>query len=89
MDRLVLFETSGSAPGRGWCLEPHDLAASKLAAGREKDYEFVGALVDADLIDIETLSVRIDLLPRSRVLPAFLRKAQTWVTMRAANGAAR
>jgi hypothetical protein len=28
------------------CLEPHDLAAAKLAAGREKDYEFVTALLE-------------------------------------------
>jgi hypothetical protein len=33
-DRLVVFHTPGSEEGRGLCLEPHDLAASKLAAGR-------------------------------------------------------
>ena len=40
-DRLIAFEPPGAQPGRGMCLEPHDLAASKLAAGRIKDFEFV------------------------------------------------
>lgn len=32
--RLVRFATPGSAPGAALCLEPHDLAASKLVAYR-------------------------------------------------------
>ena len=28
----------------GWCLEVHDLAVSKLIAGREKDLTFLAAL---------------------------------------------
>jgi hypothetical protein len=28
----------------GWCLEAHDLAVSKLIAGRAKDLEFVAGL---------------------------------------------
>ena len=35
----------------GWCLDPHDLVVSKAVAGREKDSEFIKALVDTDLID--------------------------------------
>lgn len=34
--RLVRFENQSSQPGRGLCLEPHDLVASKLAANRDK-----------------------------------------------------
>ena len=34
---------SGTA-GTGLCLEVHDLAVSKLVAGREKDMDYVGAL---------------------------------------------
>ena len=77
--RLVRFATEGSKPGRGWCLEPHDLAASKLAAGRPKDYEFVESLLRAGLIDVELLGRRIDQLPRERVIPAFLARARAWV----------
>jgi hypothetical protein len=51
-ERLVSFATPGCGGGRGWCLERHDLAAAKLAAGRQKDYEFVEALLDAGLLDL-------------------------------------
>lgn len=81
-DRLVAFDPPGARPGRGLCLEAHDLAAAKLAAGRVKDYEFVGALLDAGLIDKVTLSARVELLPRNRVRPASLRKAKSWLAAR-------
>jgi hypothetical protein len=45
------------------CLEPHDLAASKLVAYREEDIEFIAALVAARLIDPDTLSRRVEALP--------------------------
>jgi hypothetical protein len=41
-------ENTGGATG--WCLEPHDLAFSKLAAGREKDLRFVTALLRHKLV---------------------------------------
>jgi hypothetical protein len=40
----------------GWCLEPHDLCASKMAAGRPKDHEFVEALVRAELVDSDLVA---------------------------------
>lgn len=46
--------------GTGRALEAHDLAAAKLAAGREKDYPFVAALLDAGLIHADVLVERID-----------------------------
>ena len=82
-DRLVVFDPPGAEPGRGLCLEAHDLAAAKLAAGRPKDYEFVGALLDAGLIDREVLTERIAQLPRDRVSPVFLRRAAMWLASRA------
>ena len=41
----------------GWCLESHDLCASKIAAGRPKDHEFVESLVRAGLIDPDRVAV--------------------------------
>ena len=82
--RLVAFDTPGSEEGRGMCLEPHDLAAAKLAAGREKDYEFVTALLDAGLIDIDVLAERVAGLPRERVLPGFLLRAERFIEHRRA-----
>jgi len=83
-ERLVSFATPGCGDGRGWCLERHDLAAAKLAAGRQKDYEFVEALLGAGLLDLAAIVERLELLPRDRVLPGFLMKARAWATSRAA-----
>ena len=84
-ERLVSFATPGCGDGRGWCLERHDLAAAKLAAGRQKDYEFVGALLDVDLLDLTVVTERLELLPRDRVLPGYLTKARAWVKTWAAD----
>ena len=46
----------------GWCVEKHDLAASKLAAYREKDRDFVRTLLIDGMIAPETLIERINLL---------------------------
>jgi hypothetical protein len=48
-----------------WALEIHDLAASKLMAGRDKDFEFVRALLDHGLCDFSTLLERFRLLRAS------------------------
>lgn len=42
--RLVPICNENTRGATGWCLETHDLAVSKLVAGREKDLAFVGAL---------------------------------------------
>ncbi len=51
------------------CLEVHDLIISKLAAGRLKDLEFVGALVHFEMTDLRLLRRRIGqlLLPKDRI----------------------
>ena len=46
----------------GWCIEMHDLAASKLAAYREKDKEFVRLLLIEKMIDANILRERISAL---------------------------
>jgi hypothetical protein len=47
----------------GWCLEPHDLAVSKIVAGREKDMEFVRAMLRHGLAHAETLRARLSTTP--------------------------
>lgn len=47
----------------GLCLEAHDLAASKLAAYREKDRDFVSTLLQERLVDPRMLAGRISQLP--------------------------
>lgn len=65
--RLVILDNEATAPGRAFCLEPHDLVASKLAAGRGKDHDFAEALLRAGIVDAEVLSERIDQLPVPRM----------------------
>jgi hypothetical protein len=45
-----------------WALELHDLLASKLMAGRDKDFEFLHALIVHALCDFPTLLARMELL---------------------------
>jgi hypothetical protein len=57
-DRLVpLIDASTGAIG--WCLEPHDLCAAKLVAGREKDLDFVEAAVVHHLVDALLVAERL------------------------------
>ena len=85
-DRLQpLIDQEGQVVAR--CLELHDAAVSKLMAGREKDFDFISALLDRELVSIETLMERAALiqnapsaaalLPRLRALLNWLRKAGT------------
>lgn len=53
----------GTSGNTGYCLEAHDLAASKLVANREKDRVFVATLLSEGLIDGQTLLARADALP--------------------------
>jgi hypothetical protein len=46
----------------GLCIEVHDLAASKLAAYREKDKEFVRLLLIEKMIDVKILAERVGTL---------------------------
>lgn len=62
--RVAILETSDTGGARGLCLEPHDLAASKLAAWREKDRDYVRILIAARLISRRTLVSRVRALRR-------------------------
>ncbi len=44
-NRLVRISSENTGGAIGWCLDVHDLAYSKLAAGRPKDLEYVGNLL--------------------------------------------
>lgn len=49
-DRLIKLTNENTNGAIGWCLEPHDLAFSKLVARREKDLKFVTALLHFKMI---------------------------------------
>lgn len=62
-DRLVRVESPHTAGAVGWCLEAHDLAVSKLIAGRTKDVNFVTVLVRERMVDPRTIEARLDTVP--------------------------
>jgi len=62
-DRLVPIRNENTGGATGWCLEVHDLAASKLVAGREKDLEFVRLLLRESMVAPDTLAARVEALP--------------------------
>ena len=61
-DRLVPLANDNTGGATGWCLEVHDLAVSKLLAGREKDLDFVHVLVRARMVDPALLEQRVTML---------------------------
>lgn len=62
-ERLVKLQNENTDLKIGWCLEPHDLAAAKLVAGREKDAPFVQTMLRHELIKLNTLLDRVQALP--------------------------
>jgi hypothetical protein len=67
--RLVKVQNANTAaPGgepqfTGWCLDKEDLCVAKLAAFREKDRNFVAALLKAALVDAVVISTRMQTIP--------------------------
>jgi hypothetical protein len=58
-ERLITVRSPETYWKTGLCLESHDLAASKLAAFRDKDRDFVRVLLVERLIDANVLLERI------------------------------
>lgn len=69
-ERLVAVSGPNTNGRTGLCLDAHDLCLAKLVAHREKDLVFVGALIEAGLIDPAVLADRVENMrtadPRSR-----------------------
>jgi hypothetical protein len=71
-----VLESALTAPGRGLCLDRHDLVVSKLVAGREKDFEFAWVLIEAGLVGAEVLVERAQNL---ETVPAIQRRVRRWI----------
>jgi hypothetical protein len=72
-DRLLALD---AAPVVARCLEVHDLAVAKLAAGRLKDYELVAALAQRGIIDAAVLRQRIGKIAEPRLRAILLARVQ-------------
>lgn len=57
--RLVRFETAATNGVVAWCLDPHDLWIAKAVANRPKDIEFCRAIVNAGVVQADTLRQRL------------------------------
>ncbi len=57
--RLIPIHNQNTGGATGLCLEIHDLAVSKLIAGREKDLIFFSDLLRHRLIQMETIRARL------------------------------
>ena len=85
-DRLVKVQNANTAPPSsapqytGWCLDKEDLCVAKLCAFREKDQNFVAALLDAGLVDAGVIAQRLNAVPENH-LPA-TERAHTWLAAR-------
>lgn len=64
-DRLVKVQNANTAAVggepvfTGWCLDKEDLRVAKLCAFRDKDRDFVRALIEADLVDRQVIAERL------------------------------
>ncbi|WP_166351026.1 DUF6036 family nucleotidyltransferase [Phytoactinopolyspora limicola] len=70
-ERLVKVQNANTAApaGRprftGWCVDKEDLCAAKLCAFREKDRNFVAALLEAGLVDRDLVVARLATVPNT------------------------
>lgn len=58
--RLFPIRNENTGGVTGWCLEIHDLAAGKYAAGREKDHQFISSLIAHEMVNKKTLLKRAE-----------------------------
>lgn len=64
--RVRTWHLQSSRPSSPRFLDPHDLAASKLARGAEKDLRFVNALIKSGHLSPVTVLERVRMLDRPR-----------------------
>jgi hypothetical protein len=82
-DRLIKVQNqntaapSGEPQYIGLCLDKEDLCVPKLCAFREKDQNFVGALIAAQLVDPAVIAARLTTVPRRYRTAA--QRATRWV----------
>jgi hypothetical protein len=82
-DRLVKVQNAntagpaGESRFTGWCLDKEDLCVAKLCALREKDQNFVTALLEARLVNADVIRSRLELLPAEHQAAAV--RARSWL----------
>jgi hypothetical protein len=64
-NRLIPFRTPATGAATGLCLEVHDLAVSKLVAGRQKDLAYLAALLSHHIVNPDIIAARLEQTPIS------------------------
>lgn len=88
-NRLVKVQNANTAAPAGepqftgWCLDKEDLCVAKLCAFREKDRNFVAALLDAGLVDGEVIATRLGAVSNKRLTAT--ERALTWLASKASS----
>jgi hypothetical protein len=80
-DRLVKIQNQNTDLKIGYCLSPGDLAAAKLAAGRDKDGHFVDAMLKHGIVEAAVLRERIAGLP---IAAEHKTRLDSWLSARSA-----
>jgi hypothetical protein len=83
-ERLIGICNENTRQVTARCLEPHDLAVSKLVAGRDKDREFLVEMFLHGMIDGDLLLKRVGHLPVSAEEQTAIR--ERWERIRQAGG---
>lgn len=73
----MLTAPGGQPRFTGWCLDKEDLCVAKLCAFREKDRNFVAALLDAALVDPNVIQARLATVPDEQLVATA--RARTWI----------
>lgn len=76
--RAVKVQSRTTRENIGWCLEGHDLAASKLVAFRDKDREFVRVLLAERMVSAKEIVRRLRQIPDRDTT-----RQEVWVRMTA------
>jgi hypothetical protein len=82
-DRLVKVQNANTAAAAGeprftgWCLDKEDLCVAKLIAFREKDLNFVAALIDDHLVDGDEVRRRLGTVANQH--KAATERADAWL----------
>jgi hypothetical protein len=84
-ERLVPVHNANTAGATGWCLEVHDLAISRLVAGRERDVDFVEVLVREHMVDPGLLGRRLGTLTLTEPHMEEVRRRLALVGLRASS----
>lgn len=85
-DRLVKVQNANTAAPAGeprftgWCLDKEDLCVAKLVAFREKDVNFVGALLDARLVTGDEVARRLETVDENYQVAT--ERARSWLASR-------